>query len=70
MAKKPTIVSILARITLLDGSTVEYKMVGTTDPRLGVYKDTVAQGLLAKLEVVKSVATHDVIEVVEMPKKN
>jgi hypothetical protein len=45
-------------------------MVGTTDERLGVYKDAVAQGLLAKLEVVKSVATHDVIEVVEMPKKD
>ena len=70
MAKKPTITSILARITLADGSTVEFKMVGAHDPRLEVYKDAVQQGLMAKLEIVKSVATHEVIAVVETPKKD
>jgi hypothetical protein len=51
-----------------DGSTVEYKMVGTNDPRLEIYKIAIEQGLMTKLEVVKSVATHEVIAIVEAPK--
>jgi hypothetical protein len=66
--KKPTTISILARITLTDGSTVEYKMVGAHDPRLEVYYTAIAQGLMAKLEIIKSVATHEVISIIEAPK--
>jgi hypothetical protein len=66
--KKPTTISIIARTTLADGSTIEFKMVGAHDPRLAIYKEAIEQGLMAKLEIIKSVATHEVIAIVEAPK--